>query len=207
VPLKVLFENSTIDTLANQIQKFQADESAITALPLLTPVSRAQSLPLSFAQQRLWFFEQLEPNSSAYNMPGAIRLQGQLDLSALEMTLREIIRRHEALRTNFISQDGQAIVQIQEAGDIHLLLIDLSGISNQAEKIEALTAAEARKPFDLTHDPLIRLNLIKIASTEHILLLTMHHIVSDGWSLGILMKEIAILYEAFVADELSPLQS
>ena len=204
VPLKTLFEANTINTLAIQIQSHQADSSTIATLPLI-PVDRAENLPLSFAQQRMWFFDRLEPNSSAYNMAGAVRLNGQIHVVALEKTFSEIIRRHEVLRTNFLDRDGQTVVQIRTAADVNLRLIDIRGFSHQADEIETLTTAEAQKPFDLTHDSLIRFTLIQVADTEYILLLTMHHIVSDGWSIDILVQEIATLYQAFIVDKPSPL--
>jgi amino acid adenylation domain-containing protein/non-ribosomal peptide synthase protein (TIGR01720 family) len=172
---------------------------------LIQVTPRHREMPLSFAQQRLWFLNQLEPNSAAYNMPGAVRLQGQLDITALEKTFNEIIRRHEVLRTNFFDLEGQSVARIRAAENAHLTLIDISDLEHQTAEIAALVEAEGQKPFDLAHDLLIRTTLLKITDTEHILLLTMHHIVSDGWSLEILVREITTLYAAFVNSEPSPL--
>jgi amino acid adenylation domain-containing protein/non-ribosomal peptide synthase protein (TIGR01720 family) len=182
-------------------------ETKSSAHSHIQPVSRDRELPLSFAQQRLWLINQLEPNNSAYNMPGAVRLQGHLDLSALERTLQEIIRRHEALRTNFISQDSQPMQVIHQSSALQMSSIDLQQLlaHEQEQRIQQIAIAEAKKPFVLDTDPLMRSTLLIVSETEHILLLTMHHIVSDGWSVGILIKEIATLYEAFAAGEPSPL--
>jgi amino acid adenylation domain-containing protein len=205
VPLRKLFEANTIEALATQIQCYQAD-SIITALPLL-PVIRTDNLPLSFAQQRLWFINQLEPNSATYNMPGAMRLQGQLDISALERTLQEIIRRHESLRTNFITQNGQPVQVIHPSHDWQMTIIDLQQLSanEREERIQQLATAEAEKPFALGSDSLLRATLLLAGKTEQILLFTMHHIVSDGWSIGVMTQEIAAIYSAFVKGETSPL--
>jgi amino acid adenylation domain-containing protein len=204
MPLRKLFENNTINALATQINCYQADKCTVA---VLIPVSRKETLPLSFAQQRLWFLDRLEPNSSAYNMPGAMKLHGQLDLTALERTLQEIVRRHEALRTNFISHDGQPIQVIHQSLTWKMTIIDLQQLlsDEQEERIQHLAIAEAEQPFALDTDSLLRATLLLVAETEQILLLTMHHIVSDGWSSGVLTQEIATIYTAFVNGENSPL--
>jgi amino acid adenylation domain-containing protein len=206
IPLKKLFDAGTIDALALEIQSYQTTDTAVLFLPL-KPAFRTDALPLSFAQQRLWFIDRLEPNSSAYNMPGAMKLYGQLDLRVLENTLLEIIRRHEALRTNFSSQDGQAIQVIHQSRDWQMTVVNLQQlpVNEQEEKIQQLVKAEAEKPFAIDTDSLIRATLLLAAETEQVLLLTMHHIVSDGWSIGILIQEIATIYSAFINGEDSPL--
>jgi amino acid adenylation domain-containing protein/non-ribosomal peptide synthase protein (TIGR01720 family) len=190
-----------------EILAFLQDTASSARVEIL-PAPRVREMPLSFAQQRLWFTNELEPNSSTYNMPGAIRLTGQLDLVSLERTLQEIIRRHEALRTNFISHNGQPMQVIQQTNaSWQMTSIDLQDLptSKREEKIQQLATAEAEKPFALDTDYLIRATLIIASATEHILLLNMHHIVSDGWSIGVLVDEIAVLYEAFVQGKPSPL--
>ncbi|MCY7283313.1 MAG: amino acid adenylation domain-containing protein, partial [Cyanobacteria bacterium CAN_BIN43] len=206
LPLHSLFEAATIAKLAEYIQQLQQTATAVSQPPIQV-VSRSEPIPLSFAQQRLWFFDRLEPNSSAYNMPGAVRLQGQLDLVVLERALQEIVRRHEFLRTNFISQDGQPIQVIHQSGSWQMTSIDLQHlpVSTREEKIQQLAAVEAEQPFALDTDPLMRAKLLLVSATERILLLTMHHIISDGWSMGLFVKEIAALYSAFVQGESSPL--
>jgi amino acid adenylation domain-containing protein len=206
IPLKTLFEASSIDALAIQVQKYQTSQESIGLMPLQL-ADRKGRLPLSFAQQRLWFINQLEPNSTAYNMPAAVKLQGQLDLLAMEKTLKEIVRRHEALRTNFINQDGQAAQVIKDSNSWQMSTINLQQMLDiQKEvKIMELAEIEAVKPFDLTTDYLVRATILLVSENECILLLTMHHIVSDGWSMGVFVKEINILYSAFARGETSPL--
>jgi amino acid adenylation domain-containing protein/non-ribosomal peptide synthase protein (TIGR01720 family) len=166
-----------------------------------------KSLPLSFAQQRLWFLDQLEPNGAAYNIPGAVRLQGQLNTVALQQSLSEIIRRHETLRANFISQDGQAVQIIRPVDSWTMTVIDLQHLPANQQEIETqkLATAEAKYQFDLAREFLIRASLLTLSETEHVLLFCMHHIISDGWSMGIFIQETAELYTAFSQGKLSPL--
>ncbi|HEX6291359.1 MAG TPA: amino acid adenylation domain-containing protein, partial [Herpetosiphonaceae bacterium] len=166
-------------------------------------------IPLSFAQQRLWFFDQLEPGSSAYNIAAAIRLDGSLSLIALEQSLNAIVRRHEVMRTTFAAAKGQPIQVIAPELTLDLPLIDLTALPGQTRESEAqrLMHEEAQKPFDLHRGPLLRAAVLRLADQEHILLLTMHHIISDGWSTGVLVREIAQLYAAYVAGEPNPEQT
>jgi amino acid adenylation domain-containing protein len=160
------------------------------------PVS-AGRLPLSFAQERLWFVEQLGLVGATYNMPMALRLEGELNVSALERSLSELIRRHESLRTHFETVQGEPVQIVDAAAEIRLATIEVSGPAEQrADQVKALSLAEAQRPFDLSKGPLLRACLLKLEPREHILLLTMHHIVSDGWSLGILNRELSVLYRA-----------
>jgi hypothetical protein len=165
------------------------------------------SVPLSFAQQRIWFLNQMDPRGSAYNTPAAVRLSGRLNAAAMERTLSEIVRRHEVLRTTFTMVAGQPGQAIHEAEPMRLPLIDLTGLPEARRELEAqnLAQAEAGKPFDLERGPLVRATLVWLAETEYVLLFTMHHIVSDGWSMGVLIREVATLYEAFAKDRPSPL--
>jgi amino acid adenylation domain-containing protein len=175
--------------------------------PPLSPVSRSANLPLSFAQQRLWFLDQLEPNSPLYNVPQAIRLQGPLQVKALHQTLNTIVARHETLRTTFHAVDGIPRQVIAEHRTVALPLIDLSAWPEAAREAEAhrLIREEALHPFDLARDVLVRATLLRLGPAEHILLLTMHHIASDGWSMKVLSHEVAALYEAFTRGAPSPL--
>ena len=154
--------------------------------------------PLSFAQQRLWFLDQMG-TGSAYNIPTAIRLKGQPNSKALEQSLNEIVRRHEALRTTFRPADGRPVQVIADKISFKLPLIDLSGKPKAEREVEAerLTRDEAMRRFDLVQGPLFNAALIRLSEEEHILLLTMHHIVSDGWSRGIFPSELAALYKAY----------
>ncbi len=156
-------------------------------------------VPLSFAQQRLWFLDQLDPGSSLYNIPAAVRLCGPLDSAALERSLQEIIRRHEALRTTFPSGDGQPSQVIEEAIEFHLPLVDLRELPEPARESEArwLAQEEATRPFDLSRDLMLRGRLLRLGEQEHLLAITQHHIASDGWSIGVFWGELAALYEVF----------
>ncbi|MCG6137857.1 MAG: amino acid adenylation domain-containing protein [Nostoc sp. LLA-1] len=177
------------------------------SLRTLVPISRSGNLPLSFAQQRLWFLDQLIPNNPFYNIPLALHLTGALNLSALEQTFNEIVRRHEALRTSVVMQEGQPVQVINSTLTILLPVIDLRLLPEAKREIQArrLTTQEAQRPFNLSTDSLLRVKLLRLGETQYILLLTMHHIVSDGWSIGVLIQEIAALYTAFDSNQPSPL--
>jgi hypothetical protein len=173
----------------------------------MKPVEREQgaALPLSFAQQRLWFLDQLEPDSAFYNVPTPVRMQGELDVRALERTLSEVVRRHEVLRTSFRSIDGRAVQVIHPPRPLELEILNLSGADDSEEEARRLAAAEAGHPFDLNVGPLFRAKLLRLSNEDHVLLLTTHHIISDGWSMGVLVKEVGALYEAFREGRPSPL--
>jgi amino acid adenylation domain-containing protein len=174
----------------------------------IVPVPRTENLPLSFAQQRLWFLAQLEPESPFYNEFTALKLSGQLNISILKQSLAEIIRRHEPLRTTFSNNStGNPVQIINPVGEIVLSIIDLQQLNPtiQEQEIKKLASIEAQKVFNLEQDLLVRVTLLKLNPSEHIILFTTHHIVTDGWSTGILVKEIASLYQAFLAGKPSPL--
>ncbi|HEU0055102.1 MAG TPA: amino acid adenylation domain-containing protein, partial [Longimicrobium sp.] len=164
-------------------------------------------LPLSFAQERLWFLDRLEGGSAAYNLPAALRFTGALDAAALERALGEIIRRHESLRTVFREVDGGAVQVIAPFAGFSLPTHDLSGLSETARETEVRRRAreDAARPFDLAEGPLVRAALLRAADEEHVLLLCIHHIVSDGWSTGVLFRELGALYAAFARGEGDPL--
>ena len=170
-------------------------------------VSRDKDLPLSFAQQRLWFLDQLEPGSTVYNVPGALRIKGPLDVEVLERCFNEIVRRHEALRTTFSIVEEEPVQVIAASANVSLPVIDISHFSETEREEEArrLALEEANKPFDLRQGPLFRTALIRLGENDHVLLLTLHHIVSDGWSMGVLYRELSALYQAFANEEPSPL--
>ena len=167
----------------------------------------ADSNPLSFSQQRLWFLDQMDPENAAYNIPAPVRLEGPLNLQALERSFNEIIRRHEVLRTTFPSFDGRPLQLIEPAYELPLNIIDLTDTPLEAREGEATRFAieEISKPFDLTQLPLIRVLLLRLADDDHIAVVTMHHSVSDGWSVGIFIKEMASLYNRFSRGEESSL--
>lgn len=160
-------------------------------------------VPLSFAQERLWFLDQLEPGSAVYNVCQAVRLVGTLDLNALERALNDIVRRHEILRTNFQATEGRPVQRVTAASATALVMTDLSGWRDGTaeDELRRRLEEEARRPFDLTQDSLLRVLLVRSSATEYTLMLTMHHIVSDGWSLGILLRELMTLYTAHCAGE------
>ncbi len=170
-------------------------------------LQRGEKLPLSYAQERLWFLDQFEPGSTSYNMPGAVRLTGELDVKLLERSLNEIIRRHEVLRTTFRTVDGEPEQIIAPSLDLEIVSIDLRGLSaeRRESKIQHHLEEDTQKPFDLAQGPLVRASLLFLGDAEHILLFTLHHIISDGWSIAILVREFITLYEAYRAGLASPL--
>ena len=206
LPLRALFEAPTVAGLAHRLDLARHAQNRHVAPPI-TRVARGAALPLSFAQQRLWFLDQFEPGNASYNMPAAVRMRGQLDVDALGRALNEIVRRHEALRTSFTMRDGAPAQLISPALELALQVTDLSGLPHGEREARArwLAEDEARTPFDLAGGRLIRASLLRLDALEHIALFTMHHIVSDGWSMGILVRELAALYGAYVQDQPSPL--
>ncbi|WP_164013943.1 non-ribosomal peptide synthetase [Pyxidicoccus trucidator] len=208
LPIRALFEAPTVAALAGRIEELRGAGSLALAAPPLKPRGdRSSPPPLSFAQQRLWFMDQLQPGSASYNVPHVVRLEGTLDRSALESALRALVLRHEVLRTTFHVHDGQPFQRIHPEGQVHLEFMDLVSLPAQAREAEArrLADAEARRPFSLEAGPLFRATLVRLEVGEHLLLLTTHHIVSDGWSTGVLVREVAAFYEAFVAGRVPSL--
>lgn len=180
-----------------------------TAQPEMIPRRSRPVEPcvLSFAQERVWFFEQLEPGTAVYNVPAAVRLKGRLDTAALERSLNEIVRRHESLRTIFLNIDGTPLQAVSPAQPLTLASIDLRHLPSVEREARArqLAADEARKPFDLTSGQLLRASLVRLDEDEHVALLTMHHITSDGWSTKLLVTELSKLYAAYSTGQSSPL--
>jgi amino acid adenylation domain-containing protein len=175
--------------------------------PAIRPRTSAAPPPVSFSQHRLWFIDRMMPASSVYNVPGAIRLCGPLNVAALEQSINEVIRRHEALRTTFQTADGEPVQVIASNLLLPLSQVDLSIMAESVKEEQAIHLAkqEARNPFDISLGPLLRAVLIRLDMNDHILVITMHHIVSDGWSISILIREVAALYEAFCSGSVSPL--
>jgi amino acid adenylation domain-containing protein len=205
VPLRSLFERPTVAELAGRVEELR--RAGLPALPPVVPAERTGALPLSFAQERLWFVDRLEPGSTTYNLPAALRLTGAMDERALERALGEIVRRHEALRTVFAEADGAPVQVIAPFGGFTLPVEDLSGLgeADRAAAVKQRAGDEALRPFDLSAGPLFRASLLRLGAEEHVLLLSMHHIVSDGWSMGVLFRELSTLYEAYLAGRESPL--
>ena len=197
-----VFESPTITGLARHISKSEKGQiySVKSKISAATGTGR---IPLSFSQQRLWFLDQLEPGGAAYNIPAAIRLSGALDINALERALNLIIQRHQILRTRFDSIDGWPFQIIEPQFELTLLVTDVACSDGDEREQEILARAtiEAKTGFDLTHDPLVRAGLLRLSENEHVLLLTMHHIVTDEWSTQIFTQEMALAYEAFCRGE------
>ncbi|HEX2642239.1 MAG TPA: amino acid adenylation domain-containing protein, partial [Thermoanaerobaculia bacterium] len=207
MPLARLFETPTVAGLSRRVEEARA--AAAGTAPLMRPVPHplGQPLPLSFAQERLWFLDRMQPGA-AYNLPLAIHLTGGLDPARLSAVFEEIVRRHETLRTTFPEHDGDPVQVVGPPFAWELPLVDLTGVSGAYGRALALAREEALRPFDLTGrngGPLLRTTLIRLAADDHLLAFNMHHIVSDGWSLGVLLEEVAALYGASLAGEPSPL--
>ena len=185
----------------------QQNLSAASSVPVLKPVPRKSDLPLSFAQERLWFLEQLEGDRTVYDMPAAWRLKGNQDVEALRRALETIVARHEPLRTVIRSRDGESFLVIRQGERFELPVCNLNKIPGGARESEVarLVREEARRPFDLENDLMLRARLLRLSGEEHVLLMTQHHIASVGWSQQILWKELQLLYGAFERGESSPL--
>ncbi|MBA3533185.1 MAG: amino acid adenylation domain-containing protein, partial [Ardenticatenales bacterium] len=202
LPVSTFFKAPTVAGLAAAI----AHSPTTQALPLL-PIPRTDQMPLSYAQQRLWFLDQMMPESPVYNVPFAIRLRGALDHPALEQSLTEMVRRHEALRSTFGEQNGRPYCRIHPAGARALTVEELGHLpdSEQAPVVQQRIREDARAPFNLAQGPLLRTHLLRLRPDEHILLLNVHHIVADGWSVGVFSNELVALYDAFCQKQSSPL--
>ncbi len=213
LPLRRIFESPVLAAQAAQIVAAQASREGVA--PPIVPLgtsAREAGLPLSFAQERLWFIDQFDPGKATYNVPTALRAVGRLEVGLLAAALTAIVRRHESLRTTFAvstagaagaAGGGQAVQVVAPAGVVPFPVVDLSGLPEavRGPLAERLLAAGAWRPFDLATGPLLRAQVLRLAPEEHALLLTLHHIVSDAWSMEILIREIAILYRAFVEGQ------
>ena len=207
LPLRALFETPALEGLAATVERARRDAGSQPP-PAIVPLPRdGRRLPLSFAQRRLWFLDQLEPGGSAYNLAGGVLLDGDLDGAALACSLTEIVRRHESLRTTFAAADGEPYAVVTPPAPFSLPRTDLSGLPEERREPEAarLAAADGRRPFDLACGPLLRFTLVRLGERRHALLAAMHHTVSDGWSLGVLVRELSALYPALLAGRPSPL--
>jgi len=201
LPLAALFARPTLSAIAELVVRSERQ-----AWSTIARVSRESPLTLSFAQQRLWFLSQLDGSGTTYHIPSAIRLTGLLDRAALRRSLDRLLARHEALRTVFGSHDGQPQATLLPADlGFSLLEQDIDPSYEASHQLERYAEDEAHAPFDLSHGPLIRGRLIRQAAEEHVLLITQHHIVSDGWSRGIFLNELSTLYQAFAAGQQDPL--
>ncbi|HEX9937488.1 MAG TPA: amino acid adenylation domain-containing protein [Longimicrobium sp.] len=205
LPVRAIFEGPTVARVAERVEEVRHAE--LPLLPPVVPVERTGPPPLSFAQERLWLVDQLEGAGALYNIPVARRLAGALDVEALGRALGEVVRRHEVLRTVFREADGALEQVITPFSGFALPLADLSGLDDAGREAEVmrLAAEDAARPFDLAAGPLFRARVLRLGAHEHVLLLCMHHVAADGWSLGVLFRELSALYEAFREGRASPL--
>ncbi|HYR12469.1 MAG TPA: condensation domain-containing protein, partial [Longimicrobium sp.] len=200
-----LFEARTVAKLAERVEAIRRKQLGL--LPPVTPVERTGAMKLSFAQERLWFLDQMQPGSTAYVRPLAMRLRGELDTAAMQRALAEVVRRHETLRTVFVELGGAPVQVIQPAGAFTVPVADISALEGAEREAEAARqlAEEGVRPFDLATGPLFRARLLRLDAHDHVLMLSLHHILSDAWSLGVLFGEMTALYAAFVEGRPSPL--
>ena len=207
IRIREMFENPTIENLARKVeeQRRRKKEEEGGGVGEIRKVERGAELELSSAQQRLWFLDQLEPGNPTYTMPGAIRFIGDFNLSAFGESLNEVVRRHEAFRTSFAAVDGKPVQVIASEMDFGLPFINLEQVPNQEREALALAKDLARRPFDMARGPLWRALLLRLSEREHLLLFAAHHIIADGWSFGIIVSELASLYEAYSEGMPSPL--
>ncbi len=204
LPLFSLFDAPTIDLLAQGLQSGKWTQNQLPVLPLQA-IPRDGNLPVSFVQERLWFLDQLEPGNHAYNVAVGLRLKGNLNIAALERAFREIARRHESLRTTFAYRDSVLTQKIAAAESVSIETTDFSGLPENSEsQLQGWLKTEGQRPFDLAGGPLTRVRLARMSAADHVLLVVMHHTISDGWSLTILFQELESLYEAFAAKKSAP---
>jgi amino acid adenylation domain-containing protein len=205
LPVRQLFESPTVAALSQQVDAARSGHQA-TVTPI-RPISREKELPLSFAQERLWLLNQVEGDNATYNIPAALRINGPLQVEALAQSLTETVRRHEILRTHFKMVNDQARQVIAPALPLSVPLVELQHLAaeEQTSQVRQWIVAEAQRCFDLCQGPLLRVTLLKLDQEQYMLLVTLHHIITDGWSIGVFVQEIATLYEAFSQDKPSPL--
>ncbi len=206
LPVRALFERPTVAGLAETLEAALARHGRTATAPV-RPLADRGALPLSAGQERLWFLEQWQPGTAAYNMPVAARLRGRLDIAALAEALAAIAARHEGLRASFAAGDGAPVLSIAPPSPARLPVVDLAGLGAPAREAAAqkLGRSEAARPFDLERGPLFRAAALRLGEGEHFLLLALHHIVADGWSIGVLLAELGALYRARLAGEAAEL--
>ena len=201
-----LFETPTIGGIAQIIESLERGKLHQT-LPSIQPISRAKELTLSYTQKSFWFLDQLKPGDPAYHRPRAIIINGSINLKVLEESLNEIVRRHQSLRTNFVTINGQPVPIIHPTATLIIPQIDLTTLtkSEQEAEIKRLSKADAQTAFNLSEGSLLRVKYLRLGEQEHLVMLTFHHIIFDGWSMGVLLPELASIYEAFSQEQKSPL--
>jgi hypothetical protein len=189
-------QEALLRQLAGEVSDFSADED----IPV---VDRTAAIPLSWAQQRLWFMYVLDPSSVEYNVPVILRLRGELDVAALRRAVHGVVERHASLRTTFDSVDGQGVQHVRPVAPLTIPLVDLADRSpaDRESEVNRWILDAGNRPFDLRSGPVFRANIVRLGQREHLLVLSMHHIVTDGWSLGVLMSDLSASYSAEVAGE------
>jgi amino acid adenylation domain-containing protein len=204
LPVSSLFESPTVAGLAEKIHLTASDER----VPPIRPVPRGGDLPVSFSQEWVWFLQQLAPENLAYNFQATLRFVGPLDIAALERSLGEIVCRHEIFRTTFPAVEGRPVQRIHDPGPVDLPVLDVQAAPESEREAEArrLIGRELQRPFDLTRLPLVRWTLIRLAPREHVLVHVEHHLVHDGWSFNVFLRELRELYGAFSVGKPSPLR-
>ncbi len=202
LPLRTVFEAPTAAALAGRLGEFAHEKLEV---PDIVPVDRKGVLPLSFSQERMWFLHQLDPRNTAYNVTGALSLEGQLDVGTLKRALGELLQRHEVLRTAYETREGRPFPVIHETCELPFVQADLREHPDPEAEAERQAARLASEPFDLAAAPLVRVQLLRVGPRRLLLAICMHHIVADGWSANILLQEMLALYEAFCTGKPSPL--
>ncbi len=205
--MRALFEASELEAFCEQVRAAQA-AGRTDSHGAIRRIDREQPVPLSYSQQRMWFLWQLEPDSPAYNVGGLARLSGPLDVARFEAALQALVQRHETLRTTFPSVDGVPVQRVHGDGGLHMDWQDFSALDRDSRQqhLQTLADSEAHRPFDLESGPLLRVCMVKMAEREHYLVVTLHHIVTEGWAMDIFARELGALYEAFLDDRESPLE-
>jgi amino acid adenylation domain-containing protein len=193
ISLRKFFEKPYIKALAEEIAKQERRVFSIPKAP------QHGDIPLSFPQERLWFLQKLDPDSASYFVPRVLRIEGQLKIDLFERTFTEIIRRHEILRTVFVTKEGKPVQQVREPYEFKIPVIDLSGLEEpqQSVRVENWLKEEGRRPFDFEKGPMLRVTLLKLKETEHLFMLTEHHLIHDGWTQGVLLKEFITIFSAY----------
>lgn len=207
LPIRSLFQSPTIAELAKKIEIGSYQELEQEIIPITRQTSDSELVPISLTQLELWFFNQFYPDNSVYNLPLIYRIEGSLNVPVLEQSLKEIVKRHQTLRTNFICIDGQVFQKISSEPRFDFSIIDLQGLSEieRERESERLASEEIARIFDLEQGSLFRSKLIQLAENDYLFVVTMHHIISDGWSFGVLIRELTLIYEAFSEGKPSPL--
>ncbi|HBC56776.1 MAG TPA: non-ribosomal peptide synthetase, partial [Gammaproteobacteria bacterium] len=196
LPVRALFENQTVNSLANRIENTQADQ---IEMPRLVAADRTLPIPVSFSQLRLWIIDRFQPGNVTYNMPLAVKINGEIDLAVLEKVFKALVVRHESLRTTFYEEDGEVYQRVRDASDWSVVFEDLRDLSETArqERLGELVVQHALTQFDLVAGPLFKVSLVRLSNESQVLMANMHHIISDGWSVRVLLQEMVALYFAF----------